>query len=68
VQGKRWDEAMVLQRKLWRVNEALRASTSPPASRRALRSRAMTSAIRAPQAALTAEQRKVVEAVLREVD
>ena len=44
-----------------------RASTSPPASRPGSRSRATTSAIPLPpQAALTAEERKAVEAVLRE--
>jgi 4-hydroxy-tetrahydrodipicolinate synthase len=66
--AKRWDEAMVLQRKLWRVNEAFARFNLAACIKAGL-------AIQGydvgdpipPQAALTAEQRKVVEAVLREV-
>lgn len=67
--AKRWDEAMVLQRKLWRVNEAFARFNLAACIKAGL-------AIQGydvgdpipPQAALTSEQRKVVEAVLREVE
>jgi 4-hydroxy-tetrahydrodipicolinate synthase len=67
--AKRWDEAMALQRKLWRVNEAFARFNLAACIKAGL-------AIQGydvgdpipPQAALTAEQRKVVEAVLREVE
>jgi 4-hydroxy-tetrahydrodipicolinate synthase len=66
--AKRWDEAMVLQRKLWRVNEAFARFNLAACIKAGL-------AIQGhdvgdpvpPQAALTADQRKVVEAVLRDV-
>jgi 4-hydroxy-tetrahydrodipicolinate synthase len=64
----RWDEAMALQRKLWRINEAFARFNLAACIKAGL-------AIQGydvgdpipPQAALTAEQRKVVEAALREV-
>jgi 4-hydroxy-tetrahydrodipicolinate synthase len=67
-QGKRWDDAMALQRRLWRVNEAFARYNLAACIKTAL-------AIQGydvgdpipPQATLTAEERKVVEAVLREV-
>jgi 4-hydroxy-tetrahydrodipicolinate synthase len=63
-----WDDAMVLQRKLWRVNEAFARYNLAACIKAGL-------AIQGydvgdpipPQAALTADERKVVEAVLREV-
>jgi len=66
--GKRWDDAMALQRRLWRVNEAFARYNLAACIKAAL-------AIQGydvgdpipPQATLTAEERKVVEAVLREV-
>ncbi len=66
--AKRWDEALVLQRKLWRVNEAFARFNLAACIKAGL-------AIQGydvgdpipPQSALTAEERKVVQAVLREV-
>jgi 4-hydroxy-tetrahydrodipicolinate synthase len=66
--AKRWDEALVLQRRLWRVNEAFARYNLAACIKAGL-------AIQGydvgdpilPQAALTADQRKAVEAVLREV-
>ena len=66
--AKRWDEAMVLQRKLWRINEAFARFNLAACIKAGL-------AIQGyhvgdpvpPQAALTADQRKAVEAALRDV-
>ncbi len=66
--AKRWDEAMVLQRKLWRINEAFARFNLAAFIKAGL-------AIQGygvgdpvpPQAALTAEQRKAVEAALKDV-
>jgi 4-hydroxy-tetrahydrodipicolinate synthase len=63
-----WDDALVLQRKLWRVNEAFARYNLAACIKAGL-------AIQGydvgdpipPQAALTAAERKVVEAVLRDV-
>jgi len=66
--AKRWDEAMVLQRKLWRVNEAFARFNLAACIKAGLAIQGYDVGDPvAPQAALTAEQRKVVEAVLREV-
>jgi 4-hydroxy-tetrahydrodipicolinate synthase len=66
--AKRWDEAMVLQRKLWRVNEAFARFNLAACIKAGLAIRGYDAGDPVPpQAALTAEQRKVVEAVLREV-
>src|SRR3984957_14486162 len=67
-QAARWDDALVLQRKLWRLNEAfarynLRASIKARLGIQVYEGR---SPIR-PQAALTPEECKAVEAVLREI-
>jgi 4-hydroxy-tetrahydrodipicolinate synthase len=67
--AKRWDEAMVLQRKLWRINEAFARYNLAACIKAGL-------AIQGydvgdpipPQAALTADERKAVEAVLRDLD
>ena len=64
----RWDDAMVLQRKLWRINEAFARYNLAACIKAGL-------AIQGydvgdpipPQAALTAEQRQAVEAVLRDI-
>jgi 4-hydroxy-tetrahydrodipicolinate synthase len=64
----RWNEALVLQRRLWRVNEAFARYNLAACIKAGL-------AIQGydvgdpipPQAPLTADERKVVEAVLREV-
>ncbi len=66
--AKRWDEALALQRRLWRLNEAFARYNLAACIKAAL-------AIKGyevgdpipPQAALTAEERKAVEAVLRDL-
>jgi 4-hydroxy-tetrahydrodipicolinate synthase len=65
--AKRWDEAMALQRRLWRINEAFARYNLAACIKAGL-------AIRGydvgdpipPQAALTADQREAVAAVLRD--
>ena len=65
---KRWDEALVLQRKLWRVNEAFARFNLAACIKAGLSIQGYDVGDPvSPQAALTADQRKVVEAVLREV-
>jgi 4-hydroxy-tetrahydrodipicolinate synthase len=67
-QAKRWDEALVLQRRLWRVNEAFARFNLAACIKAGLAIQGYdVGPPVAPQAALTAEERKVVEAVLREV-
>ena len=66
--AKRWDEAMVLQRKLWRINEAFARYNLAACIKAGL-------AIQGydvgdpipPQAPLTADERKAVETVLRDL-
>jgi 4-hydroxy-tetrahydrodipicolinate synthase len=66
--ARRWDEAMTLQRRLWRLNEAFARYNLAACIKAGL-------AIQGydvgdpipPQAALTADERKVVEAVLRDL-
>ena len=66
--AKRWDEAMVLQRRLWRINEAFARYNLAACIKAGL-------AIQGydvgdpipPQAALTADQREAVAAVLRDI-
>lgn len=66
--AQRWDEALMLQRKLWRVNEAFAKFNLAACIKAGL-------AIQGydvgdpipPQAALTAEERKAVERVLAEI-
>jgi 4-hydroxy-tetrahydrodipicolinate synthase len=66
--ARRWDDALALQRRLWRLNEAFARYNLAACIKAAL-------AIRGyevgdpivPQAALTAEERNAVEAVLREI-
>jgi 4-hydroxy-tetrahydrodipicolinate synthase len=64
----RWDEAMTLQRKLWRLNEAFARYNLAACIKAglAIQGYEVGDPI-APQAALTAEERKAVEAVLREI-
>jgi len=66
--ARRWDDALVLQRKLWRVNEAFARYNLAACIKAglAIRGYDVGDPI-APQAALTADERKAVEAVLREV-
>ena len=66
--AKRWDEAMVLQRKLWRINEAFARFNLAACIKAGLAIQGYDVGDPVPpQAALTAEQRKAVEAALREL-
>jgi 4-hydroxy-tetrahydrodipicolinate synthase len=66
--AKRWDEALALQRKLWRVNEAFARYNLAACIKAALIIQGYDVGDPvAPQKALTADERKAVEAVLREV-
>ncbi len=64
----RWDEALKLQRKLWRLNEAFARYNLAACIKAglAIQGYDVGDPI-APQAALTADERKAVEAVLREI-
>jgi 4-hydroxy-tetrahydrodipicolinate synthase len=65
---QRWDEAMVLQRKLWRVNEVFARYNLAACIKAGLQMQGYEVGDPiAPQAALGTEERKVVEAVLREL-
>jgi len=64
--AKRWDEAMALQRKLWRVNEAFARFNLAACIKAGLAIQGYDVGDPVPpQAALTADQRKVVEGILR---
>jgi 4-hydroxy-tetrahydrodipicolinate synthase len=64
----RWDEALVLQRRLWRINEAFARYNLAACIKAGLAIQGYDVGDPvAPQAALTAEQRQVVEAVLRDL-
>lgn len=64
----RWDEALVLQRKLWRVNEAFARYNLAACIKAGLAIRGYDVGDPvAPQASLTADERNAVEAVLREI-
>jgi 4-hydroxy-tetrahydrodipicolinate synthase len=64
----RWDDAMALQRRLWRVNEAFARYNLAACIKAglAIQGYEVGDPI-APQAALSADERKVVEAVLRDL-
>jgi len=65
---RRWDEAMVLQRKLWLINEAFARFNLAACIKAGLAIQGYDVGDPVPpQAALTAEQRKVVEAALRDI-
>jgi 4-hydroxy-tetrahydrodipicolinate synthase len=65
---QRWDEAMVLQRKLWRVNEAFARFNLAACIKAGLAIQGYDVGDPVPpQAALTADQRRAVEAALRDV-
>jgi 4-hydroxy-tetrahydrodipicolinate synthase len=66
--AKRWDEALVLQRRLWRVNEAFARYNLAACIKAglAIQGYEVGDPI-APQPALTADERKAVEAVLQEI-
>jgi 4-hydroxy-tetrahydrodipicolinate synthase len=64
----RWDEAMALQRKLWRINEAFARFNLAACIKAGLDIQGYPVGDPVPpQAALTADQRKVVEQALRDV-
>ena len=64
----RWEEAMLLQRKLWRINEAFARFNLAACIKAGLDIQGYPVGDPVPpQAALTADQRKVVEQALRDV-
>lgn len=64
----RWDEAMVLQRRLWRINEAFARFNLAACIKAGLSIQGYDVGDPIPpQAALTAEQRRIVEAALQEL-
>ena len=66
--AQRWDEAMALQRRLWRLNEAFARYNLAACIKAGLSIQGYdVGDPLAPQAALTADERKVVEALLRDV-
>lgn len=65
---KRWDEAMVLQRKLWRINEAFARFNLAACIKAGLQIQGYdVGDPLPPQAALNAEERKIVENTLRDM-
>jgi 4-hydroxy-tetrahydrodipicolinate synthase len=66
--AQRWDEAMALQRRLWRINEAFARYNLAACIKAGLAIQGYDVGDPvAPQLPLTAEQRQAVEAVLRDV-
>jgi 4-hydroxy-tetrahydrodipicolinate synthase len=66
--ARRWDEALALQRKVWRVNEAFARYNLAACIKAGLAIQGYDVGDPvAPQTPLTAEERKLVEAVLREI-
>lgn len=66
--ARRWDEALVLQRKLWRINEAFARYNLAACIKAGLSIQGYDVGDPVPpQAPLTADERKAVEAVLREL-
>jgi 4-hydroxy-tetrahydrodipicolinate synthase len=64
----RWDEALALQRRLWRINEAFARYNLAACIKAGLAIQGYDVGDPvAPQAALTADERKAVETVLREI-
>ena len=67
--AQRWDEAMALQRRLWRLNEAFARYNLAACIKTGLSIQGYeVGDPLAPQAALTADERRVIESVLREID
>jgi 4-hydroxy-tetrahydrodipicolinate synthase len=67
-QAGRWDEAMALQRKLWRINEAFARFNLAACIKAGLSIQGYDVGDPVPpQAALSADARKVVEAALKEL-
>jgi 4-hydroxy-tetrahydrodipicolinate synthase len=66
--AKRWDEAMALQRRLWRINEAFARFNLAACIKAGLDSQGYAVGDPVPpQAPLTEQQRRVVEAALRDL-
>jgi 4-hydroxy-tetrahydrodipicolinate synthase len=66
--ARRWDEAMKLQRRLWRLNEAFARYNLAACIKAGLAIQGYDVGDPVPpQAALTADERKVIEAVLRDI-
>jgi 4-hydroxy-tetrahydrodipicolinate synthase len=66
--AQRWDDALVLQRRLWRINEAFARYNLAACIKAGLSIQGYDVGDPVPpQAALTADERKAVEAVLRDV-
>jgi 4-hydroxy-tetrahydrodipicolinate synthase len=66
--AKRWDEAMALQRKLWRLNEAFARYNLAACIKAGLAIQGYdVGEPIAPQAALAPDERKAVETVLRQI-
>ena len=66
--AQRWDEALVLQRRLWRINEAFARYNLAACIKAGLAIQGYDVGDPVPpQAALTAEERKAVEAALRDI-
>src|ERR1700681_422226 len=64
----RWDEALTLQRRLWRINEAFARYNLAACIKAGLAIQGYdVGGPIPPQAALSADERKVIEAVLREI-
>ena len=66
--AQRWNEAMALQRRMWRLNEAFARYNLAACIKTGLsiQGYAVGDPL-APQAALMADERRVIEAVLREL-
>jgi 4-hydroxy-tetrahydrodipicolinate synthase len=68
-QAARWEEAMALQRKLWRLNEAFARYNLAACIKAGLAIQGYDVGDPVPpQAALNADERKAVQAVLRELE
>jgi 4-hydroxy-tetrahydrodipicolinate synthase len=66
--AKEWEEAMALQRKLWRINEAFARFNLAACIKAGLQSQGYDVGDPVPpQAALTADERKQVEQALRDL-
>jgi 4-hydroxy-tetrahydrodipicolinate synthase len=66
--AQRWDEAMALQRRMWRLNEAFARYNLAACIKTGLSIQGYeVGDPLAPQAALTADERRVIESVLREI-
>ena len=66
--ARRWDEAMTLQRKLWRVNEVFARFNLAACIKAGLEIQGYAAGDPiAPQASLSAEERKIIAKVLQDI-